>query len=108
MRCANYNFENPEGKNFCGKCGTKLAGRCSNCGAENPPDKHLLRRMRHGSQRSRGGRVFEDYLSVSAALSKRPACDFAALARVSNQSAISVKPSSRAIFAIAGYISVYS
>jgi len=30
------------------------------------------------------------------------------LARVSNQSAISSKPSSRAVFVIPGYISVYS
>ena len=32
----------------------------------------------------------------------------AALARVSNQSAISSRPSSRAVFAMPGYISVYS
>ncbi len=48
------------------------------------------------------------YESDSAAFEKRPACDFSALARVSNQSAISVKPSSRAVFAIPGYMSVYS
>jgi hypothetical protein len=41
-------------------------------------------------------------------LPKRPACDFSAFARVSNQSAISPKPSSRAAFAIPGYMSVYS
>ncbi len=39
---------------------------------------------------------------------KRPAWDFSAFARVSNQSAISLKPSSRALFAMPGYMSVYS
>ena len=39
---------------------------------------------------------------------KRPAWDFSALASVSNQSAISAKPSSRAVFAMPGYMSVYS
>ena len=36
------------------------------------------------------------------------AWDLSAFARVSNQSAISSKPSSRAVFAIPGYMSVYS
>ena len=39
---------------------------------------------------------------------KRPARDFSAFARVSNQSEISSKPSSRAVFAIPGYMSVHS
>lgn len=39
---------------------------------------------------------------------KRPAWLFSARANVSNQSAISAKPSSRAVFAKPGYISVYS
>ena len=39
---------------------------------------------------------------------KRFAWDLSAFARVSNQSAISSKPSSLAVFAIPGYISVYS
>ena len=39
---------------------------------------------------------------------KRPAWDFSALARVSNQLAISTKPSSRAEAAMPGYMSVYS
>jgi class 3 adenylate cyclase/predicted ATPase len=38
LRCAKCNAENPEGKKFCGKCGSKLAGRCPKCGAENPAD----------------------------------------------------------------------
>ncbi len=41
-------------------------------------------------------------------LVKRPACDFSALARVSNHSASSGYPSSRAVLAIPGYIWVYS
>jgi len=45
---------------------------------------------------------------VPSSFWKRPACDFSALASVSNQSAISEKPSSRADFAIPGYMSVYS
>jgi hypothetical protein len=47
-------------------------------------------------------------LMLLSIISKRPACDFSALASVSNQSAISVKPSLRAAFAMLGYISVYS
>ena len=39
---------------------------------------------------------------------KRPARDFSAFARVSNQSEISSKPSSRTVFAIPGYMSVNS
>src|SRR5207248_57504 len=46
--------------------------------------------------------------SVSNAFWKRPAWDFSALARVSNQSAISSKPSERAVLAMPGYMSVYS
>jgi len=38
MRCSKCGAENPEGKKFCGKCGSKLVGRCLKCGAENPPD----------------------------------------------------------------------
>ena len=37
MRCPKCNSENPEGKNFCGKCGARFAGRCVKCGAGNPP-----------------------------------------------------------------------
>src|SRR6202007_1816685 len=44
----------------------------------------------------------------SSAFWKRPACDFPALASVSNQSAISSKPSWRATRAMPGYTSVYS
>src|ERR1039458_4309860 len=44
----------------------------------------------------------------SSPLLKRPAWDFSARASVSNHSAISSKPSSRAVLAKPGYISVYS
>src|SRR5216684_3444676 len=46
--------------------------------------------------------------SASSAFCKRPTCDFPALASVSNQSAISSKPSWRATRAMPGYMSVYS
>ena len=48
------------------------------------------------------------YSILSRAFWKRLACERSAFASVSNQSAISSKPSSRADFAIPGYISVYS
>src|SRR5258707_1515986 len=44
--------------------------------------------------------------SASSAFWKRQACDFPALASVSNQSAISSKPSWRAARALPGYMSV--
>src|SRR5262245_8187283 len=44
----------------------------------------------------------------SKPLENRPACDFSALAKVSNHSANSEYPSSRAVLANPGYISVYS
>jgi class 3 adenylate cyclase/tetratricopeptide (TPR) repeat protein len=37
MRCPSCGFDNPEGMNFCGRCGTKLTPRCPHCGFENPP-----------------------------------------------------------------------
>src|SRR5216683_2679629 len=46
--------------------------------------------------------------SALSAFLKRQACDFPALASVSNQSAISSKPSWRAARAMPGYMSVYS
>src|SRR5213079_1171640 len=45
---------------------------------------------------------------LSRAFWKRLACERSAFASVSNQSAISPKPSSRAAFAMPGYMSVYS
>ena len=38
MKCLSCGAANPDGKKFCGKCGTSLPVRCAACGAENPPD----------------------------------------------------------------------
>ncbi|HIC85023.1 MAG TPA: zinc-ribbon domain-containing protein [Desulfobacterales bacterium] len=38
MLCPNCQFKNPQGMNFCGKCGTPLPKVCQACGFENPPD----------------------------------------------------------------------
>ena len=37
MRCVSCGFANPEGKNFCEECGTKLVRVCPSCGAEVRP-----------------------------------------------------------------------
>src|SRR6516165_6924592 len=37
MKCLSCGAANPDGKKFCGKCGTPLPVRCAACGAENPP-----------------------------------------------------------------------
>jgi Double zinc ribbon len=37
MHCPSCGVENPEGMNFCGRCGTKLSPRCPHCDFENPP-----------------------------------------------------------------------
>jgi predicted ATPase/class 3 adenylate cyclase len=37
MHCPRCGFENPEGMNFCGHCGTALCEGCPHCGFENPP-----------------------------------------------------------------------
>lgn len=50
----------------------------------------------------------QSFGKVSRPFWKRPACDFSAFASVSNHSAISLKPSSRATLAKPGYISVNS
>src|SRR5215469_11402409 len=39
MKCLSCGAANPDGKKFCGKCGTPLPVRCTTCGAENPPGK---------------------------------------------------------------------
>ena len=36
MKCSNCQFDNPEGMNFCGKCGSSLNVSCTQCGYENP------------------------------------------------------------------------
>ena len=37
MRCPSCGVDTPEGMNFCGRCGAKLAQSCLRCGFENPP-----------------------------------------------------------------------
>ena len=37
MKCPKCQFENPEGKKFCGECGTKLEVPCPRCQSLNPP-----------------------------------------------------------------------
>ena len=66
-----------------------------------PPDHDRTAAVRRLTPRRVG-------LGVSRAFWKRPAWVFSARARVANQSAISSKPSSRAVFAQAGYIAVNS
>ncbi len=36
MRCPNCQFENPEGMNFCGNCGTRMERACPKCDFPNP------------------------------------------------------------------------
>jgi class 3 adenylate cyclase/tetratricopeptide (TPR) repeat protein len=36
MKCPNCQFDNPEGMNFCGKCGSSLTVVCLSCGHQNP------------------------------------------------------------------------
>src|SRR5712692_7634109 len=36
MHCLGCGFDNPDGMNFCGKCGTPLNPRCPHCEFENP------------------------------------------------------------------------
>jgi class 3 adenylate cyclase/tetratricopeptide (TPR) repeat protein len=37
MKCPKCQFENPEGKKFCGECGAKLEVLCPRCRSHNPP-----------------------------------------------------------------------
>ncbi len=36
MRCPSCGLDNPQGMNFCGRCGTKLGNPCPHCGFDNP------------------------------------------------------------------------
>ncbi len=38
MQCPKCQFENPDGKKFCGGCGTKLESICLSCQSSNPPN----------------------------------------------------------------------
>ena len=39
--CSSCGTENPDGKKFCGKCGSPLAPSCPACGSPNPPDMNF-------------------------------------------------------------------
>jgi class 3 adenylate cyclase/predicted ATPase/DNA polymerase III delta prime subunit len=41
MNCMKCGSANPQGKRFCGDCGTLLPVRCGDCGSENPPGKRF-------------------------------------------------------------------
>jgi class 3 adenylate cyclase len=41
MECSSCGAANPEGKKFCGRCGTSLPVRCTACGVDNPPDNRF-------------------------------------------------------------------
>src|SRR6185312_4392746 len=80
-------------------------------GSHHPLPAHSLTRIALPSPVEGEGEACASGLycpSESNARWKRPACDFSAFARVSNQSAISSKPSERAVLAMPGYMSVYS
>src|SRR5690606_17299123 len=81
-------------------------GSTSVDGASNKGDSRQRLRRRRTSRRQQP--LSRNYEMLSSNAWKRPACDFSALASVSNQSAISLKPSSRAVLAMPGYMSVYS
>ena len=36
MKCSKCHFDNPEGINFCGECGSKIDNLCSKCNFSNP------------------------------------------------------------------------
>jgi class 3 adenylate cyclase/ABC-type dipeptide/oligopeptide/nickel transport system ATPase component len=38
VNCPKCQFENPEDKKFCGRCGTKMESICPSCKSANPPD----------------------------------------------------------------------
>jgi class 3 adenylate cyclase/tetratricopeptide (TPR) repeat protein len=38
VKCPKCQFENREGKKFCGRCGTKIESICPSCQSANPPD----------------------------------------------------------------------
>ena len=42
MQCPNCQFENVEGMNFCGKCGSKLEQLCPQCKFSNPPEPNAF------------------------------------------------------------------
>ena len=47
MKCPNCQFENPEGIQFCGKCGTKFEKICPQCNFSNPPEFEFCGKCGH-------------------------------------------------------------
>ena len=47
MKCPNCQYENPEGIQFCGKCGNKLEKICPQCSFSNPPDFEFCGKCGH-------------------------------------------------------------
>ena len=47
MKCPKCQFENPEGMQFCGKCGAKLERICQQCNSSNPPDFEFCGKCGH-------------------------------------------------------------
>jgi class 3 adenylate cyclase/tetratricopeptide (TPR) repeat protein len=47
MKCPNCQFENPEGIQFCGKCGTKFETICPQCNFSNPPEFRFCGKCGH-------------------------------------------------------------
>ena len=47
MKCKKCDFENPEGANFCNKCGSKLELACPQCSNVNPPDSKFCNKCGH-------------------------------------------------------------
>ncbi|MGB7062057.1 MAG: adenylate/guanylate cyclase domain-containing protein, partial [Candidatus Zixiibacteriota bacterium] len=47
MKCPNCQFENPEGIQFCGKCGTKFEKICPHCNFSNPSEFEFCGKCGH-------------------------------------------------------------
>jgi class 3 adenylate cyclase/tetratricopeptide (TPR) repeat protein/ribosomal protein L40E len=47
MKCPKCQFENPEGIQFCGKCGTKFEKICPQCNFSNPPEFEFCGKCGH-------------------------------------------------------------
>jgi class 3 adenylate cyclase/tetratricopeptide (TPR) repeat protein len=47
MKCKKCDFENPDGANFCNKCGSKLELACPQCSNVNPPDSKFCNKCGH-------------------------------------------------------------
>jgi ribosomal protein L40E len=50
MQCPKCQFENPDGKKFCGGCGTKLESICPSCQSPNPPNFQFCGECGHNLQ----------------------------------------------------------